>query len=447
MPLYTSEKYEDPRAQAAAQDAAATKARTGSINPTFDPAAPTPATYSPDPTKPTALNPLGTNSNPAGNYLTAPSNVPDIPRPVATNSGAPPQPAPSLPVSRPIGAAVAANSTAPVGAAATTPSPVVDPSTQDLDSAGVLKPVAASGTATVNGVPVSSDTINRLANTNVIPSASFRNPGIGTIGTPVSSEQGIQAAASNIPRPVNDAIQSAYDQALNDQQTAARNAEANRNAILNRDPRSTMGTAASNASVDMKDALRSTHDPRVKQAIYNFYGGQIGDLVKGTGADLQTTAGAGTQFQRDVGEQLRGEAAARERALANEMFRPQGQLVDTGDSTLGQVLPNGILRPVVDANGQLVRRAAPKTDNEAVKLTQDRQNAIAKMANDIEVKSRTPDGKPTLPSGAALKQAYEYHNLPLPQNIWMQAQRVANPAMTDDQLAKRYQAYAAGYGR
>lgn len=117
--------------------------------------------------------------------------------------------------------------------------------------------IPGAGTATVNGRVISPDEINRLANTNVIPTASFTRPGIGTLGNDVTPAAGVNIAAMNTSRPT------AFSEGLPqpgyierpgsyDPTEAARDYRTDLASILSKDPRSTLGTAAWNAYVDSK---------------------------------------------------------------------------------------------------------------------------------------------------------------------------------------------------
>ncbi|MFT3791560.1 MAG: hypothetical protein QM741_10865 [Rudaea sp.] len=129
------------------------------------------------------------------------------------------------------------------------------PSVSDVAST-IPKPTLSG---TFNGRTYSGAELDKLANSvNVVPAANFTRPGLGTLGMPVSADQGIQMAAMSIPRPVAPANQDAgiarpaavqrpdgYDPTA-----AARDYQSNLADVINRDPRSISGTAAHNADAD-----------------------------------------------------------------------------------------------------------------------------------------------------------------------------------------------------
>lgn len=131
----------------------------------------------------------------------------------------------------------------------------------------------------IAGLPktVSNDQLQSLANTNVVPSDAFRNPGMGTLGTPVSQNQGVMAAALN--RGI----------AYYDPSAAARDYQSDVASIINKDPRSLSGTAAWNAYADSVWD-RNTGNGAQGRANYLNGIGSLQGAAKGT-FDAQNQAG------------------------------------------------------------------------------------------------------------------------------------------------------------
>jgi len=352
MPLYASEQYDDPRAPVAAQDAAAKKARTGSDNPVFDPATPIPATYSADATRPTALNPLGVNRNTDANYLASPSSVDgaqSVARPVPTSNPAPLPPANlAPPVTRPVFNDVSTSmSTALAGAPA--------------GAAG-----GGSPRAVVNGRVISPDEITKLSNTNVISSDAFRNPGIGTLGIPVSTDQGVQLASQGINRP---SATPAFDPqaAIQDGQRRARSNLAD---ILSEDPRSILGSAAYNARVkysgtgpEGRAAYQNALTALMKQGMDPATAAQEVALQGSRNSSAQAL-----EDTRQAGDNQRAKLNADTQRFDAVLRRPLPAQIRQADGTLGLLGPDSVVRPALNPNGQPISEWIGKPPEEIASL-------------------------------------------------------------------------------
>jgi len=146
---------------------------------------------------------------------------------------------------------------------------------------------------TFNGRTYSGAELDNLAaRVNTIPSENFTRPAVGTLGIPVSPDQGVRIAALSIPRPTAQASPGgdvpqpfaierpgSYDPT-----GAARDYRTDIASILNKDPRSTLGTAAWNAYVD------SIGNGRQGAVSYQNKVGALLGAVKGT-FDSQNQAG------------------------------------------------------------------------------------------------------------------------------------------------------------
>lgn len=438
MPLYASEQYEDPRAPAAAQDAAAVKARTGSSTPNFDPAAPLPATYDVDQTKQTSLNPNGINTNTLpNNYSASPSSiVKPIASTQASNDG----------ISRPIAATppptVAPPPARPTSFGATTvPASTSAPDAPPASTGVTPAPIPGAGSATVNGRAISPAEIDRLSTTNVIPAASFTNPGIGTIGVPVSSSDGARLATNAITRPtpsvdVASAIQDAQNRARSDTLD-----------ILNRDPRSALGGTAHNLEADL---IWNTNVGRGGRAAVGQYQNGMNALMSratapATAAEavgmetLRANNAAALEAQRQEGDNQRAQLNAETQRQDAWLRRPEPKLIDRADGTMWTMGADNIPRPVLTSDGTPFR-SSKAPDIETAKMTQQRQEEIAKTATKLMTDSI---GSEKLTPIQARARAYEIHGMVPPQDEWVNSMKAVGSKLSNDQLV---QAYKERYG-
>jgi len=152
--------------------------------------------------------------------------------------------------------------------------------------------------ATFNGRTYSGAELDQLANTNVVPSASFTNPGLGTVGMPVSPDDGVRVAATNIVRPAqatqdvggtwNTQRPGSYDPT-----EAVGRYRSDLADIINNDPRSLLGTAAHNAEADRiwnRNTANSRAGRSAADAIYEKQIGTLDALPQGV-FDAQNMAG------------------------------------------------------------------------------------------------------------------------------------------------------------
>lgn len=212
-----------------------------------------------------------------------------------------PTSAPSLIANPTIGATV---NGVPTFNDATVPKDFIDrtaAATVRPDTASTIQRPTPSGT--FNGRTYSGAELDKLASdTNTVPSENFTRPGMGTLGVPVSPDQGIQMAAMSIARPVAQANPDAgiarpvvvqrpdgYDPT-----TAASDYQSNLADIINKDPRSISGTAAHNADADrIWNRARAGSSVRKQNAADAIYEKQISALAGMPQGifDAQNTAG------------------------------------------------------------------------------------------------------------------------------------------------------------
>jgi len=201
-----------------------------------------------------------------------------------------------------------ASAAPPVPPTLNSPPPALPPGFTERPTAtniasGIVRPVPSAGSATVNGRAISPDEINRLANTNVIPTASFTNPGIGTIGQPVSPDQGLRVAALNIQRPSaqtspSDAIPRPFAierPGTYDPSDAASRYRSDVADIINKDPRSVLGTAAHNAAADLAWDRNTGQDGLARTNYQNA----VGTLLGGVQREFDARNQAGNSNARD----------------------------------------------------------------------------------------------------------------------------------------------------
>jgi hypothetical protein len=357
MPSFAEVQNQATRAAGAAQAAAAKAARTGGG--TFDPAAPVAPVFSAKPGEATLLNPLGrATSGPQP--------------PVVPVSAAAPRDA-SAPTAVPPGAAGAMTAVLPAvataGPAVPAPAAFAKPPTVDQRVAadgGVKMPDGSYAFSNVPGAPgqVSKDTINRLANTNVVPAAAFTNPGLGVATSEATGGRVTPALGADnaITRPgsAEDAITAAYERAQADQAQARSDAQSDALSILNQDPRSPLGIAARNAKVE----LNSVGSGGGKAARTKTYLDKLGALLGGASAGVTGTTAAADTYQKDVAQQriAAGNQAAETARAALQRPNAAHSQVTLADGTLGLLQPDGTVRPALGADGKAVKVAQTKPE-------------------------------------------------------------------------------------
>jgi hypothetical protein len=407
MPSFAKTQDAATRAGAAGQAAAAKRARTGGG--TFDPAAPNPTVYSPNPAESTVLNPLGRPMVGA-----QPPVVPASPAPAvaSTPTAAPVSGLPATAAAVIPAAVAAAGSPAtaqptvqrPAVAIPGTPAAAIAPTrfAANATAAGGVR--LADGSFAFSNIPgqagnLSQSSIDALANRNVVPAASFTNPGAG-VATSIATGGAVTPGVSPdniVSRP--DGITAAYERTLADQAQRASDAQSDALSVATRDPRSPLGIAARNADIEaqsrLDDAKRSGNrfaiaaaeqamDPSRRDA-------QLSNLAT---LPLQASREAGTQFQRDVGEQMRGQAAAAERSADRLAMMPRPAQITLADGSLGLLGQDGTVRPALGADGKAVKLAQnkPQADD---KRQQAMTDAISTQAGKLLLSMVQPGQAPT----------------------------------------------------
>lgn len=137
---------------------------------------------------------------------------------------------------------------------------------------------------------VAGDRLQSLADTNVASSEGYRNPGIGTLGTPVSQNQGVAAAGFNRGIAYYDpsAGYSRASPGSYDPTSSASDYASDLASIASRDPRSVLGRAAWNASAE--DTWRRNTGQRPQG---------IADLTSAAGAMFNARNRSGDENARD----------------------------------------------------------------------------------------------------------------------------------------------------
>lgn len=337
-----------------------------------------------------------------------------VQRPTATmnadaSQSARPTPGPSTPASPPIGATV---NGVPTFNDATVPKGFVDVTNSTLSS-----PVAASSiprptpSGTFNGRTYSGAELDNLARSvNTIPSENFTKPAIGTLGTPVSQDQGVQIAAMNIARPVASLDPSGARPVASgsyDPTAAGRDYQSDLASIFNKDPRSVLGTAAHNADAD-RIWNRNTGNDRAGA----LYQQQVGELT-GTARDIFNAANqAGNENARDATSVARANletnarlGAADTRATATDFSAVQRAdstryAADSRGNAARDVATTRANTPKVDSAGAA---AAGRIYQQALQDGKSPADAAAAVQAwyQARIQSSTPNGQSGAPSAPA----------------------------------------------
>ena len=183
----------------------------------------------------------------------------------------------------------------------------------------------------------SAELDNLAARVNTVPSENFTRPAVATLGIPVSPEQGVRMAALSIPRPTaqtspGDAISppTAIERPGSyDPSGAARDYQSDIRSIVNRDPRSLMGTAAWNAYAD---SVWNRNIGNGRQGAMD-YQNKMADLFSGAKGDFDAQNQAGNANARDQtawADNANTNAAnvLRSRLLANSRLDAAGARAD-----------------------------------------------------------------------------------------------------------------------
>lgn len=181
---------------------------------------------------------------------------------------------------------------------------------------GVVQPDGSIAFSNIPGKPsvLSQEKIAELSKVNVIPAASFTNPGLG-VATSLATGGRVTpgVSADNVPRPVpqNDA----YDRAQSDNLEAQRRAQSDLLSIATEDPRSPLGIAARADRINASSNFGTRTSRRI--AYENAMGGLYRQAMGGEGAQ----ASLGQEDLRTTGEEARAAAQSDSAAQHAEATR------------------------------------------------------------------------------------------------------------------------------